>query len=195
MSGLAALLLFLAPPPGEARAVGRDEILEAMKRCQGYDLTATTNGARMQAEVVLHLVREARDRDPERRPLFVGREEWFAAYLERTRLSPERAPTFIRLAFENGQDMEVDYRVERVLAPWSGPAPQVAANVVIWWPKRPGAPEKYSYEDLLSTPKLKVTNERVITYRLLALADMIVYGDITGLRAGPPRASWPSCSA
>jgi len=46
---LAALLLLSALAPGavapsEARVVPRAEILAAMRTCQGYDLTATTNG-------------------------------------------------------------------------------------------------------------------------------------------------------
>lgn len=186
MSGFAALVLFLAAPPtAEARVIGRGPILEAMRKCQGYTLTATTNGARMQAEVLLRLVREARASDPERRPLFLGHEEWFSAYLERTGLGAERAPTFMRLAHDHKQDTEVDYRTERVLASPSASGPDLAANVVIGWPPQAGGPEAYSYEDLLSNPQLKVTNERVITYRLLDVAGMIVYSKVTGLRGRP----------
>ena len=48
-------------------------------------------------------------------------------------------------------------------------------------PHRPAS----SYEDTLSTPQLKVTNERVITYRLLDYGDMMVFDEITGFRGRP----------
>jgi hypothetical protein len=185
-AALLAWLLIAAPaeaPPG--RAVSREEILEAMRRSQGYNLEATTNGARLQAEVLLRLVREAREGDPERRPLFIGHEPWFSAYLERTGLTAEQAPLFERLAYEHGQDVEIDYRPERVIESVPDPPPEVAANVIVWWPARPGGPKSYSYEDFLSTPRLKVTNERVITYRLLERDGMMVFGDVEGLRGRP----------
>lgn len=95
-----------------------------MQASQGYDLTATTNGSRFQSEVVRRLARWARERDPEQSPLFIDHRDWFEAYLERTDLSAERAPLFVRLAHDYGQDMEVDYRRERVIdAAGPGPPP------------------------------------------------------------------------
>ena len=189
MSGSpAALLLWLLMPTAgtpPARAVPREEILEAMKESQGYNLEATTNGARLQAEVLLRLVRAARARDPERRPLLIGHAEWFSAGLERAGLTAEQAPLFQRLAFEHGQGIEIDYRTERVLDSAPGPPPDVAANVIVWWPEREGGPKSYSYEDPLSTPRLKVTNERVITYRLLDLEGMVVFDQVDGLTGRP----------
>jgi hypothetical protein len=183
-AGLLALLLS-SNIPGESLSVGRDQILEAMMQTQGFDPTATTNGPRFQAEVVLRLARDARAHDPEARPLFIGHAEWFSAFLARTRLVAERAPSFIRLAYEHAQDMEIDYRWDRVVRAVEGPRPDLAANVAIWWPRTREGPEAYSYEDLLSTPRLKVTNRRVITYRLLHFGDMLVFGEIEGLLGRP----------
>lgn len=186
MSGAAeGLLSLLVLTAAEPRAVGSDEILRSMARSEGYNLEATTNGARFQAEVILRLVREAQARDPERRPLFLGHGEWFSAYLQRTGLTAGEVPAFVRLAFEHGQDLEIDYREERVFESTPGAPPGLGANVIIWWPRRPGGPTKYSYEDLLSTPRLKVTNERVIAYRLVDFGDMVVYDEIEGLRGRP----------
>jgi hypothetical protein len=185
-------LALLAVPCGAAerfgaRVVERDEILQAMQQSRGYDVTATTNGPRFQSEVILRLVVAAETRDPSRRqPLFLGHREWFDAYLLRTGLTRDRAPQFVRLADEYGQDSIVDFRREAVLA--ATPAvnsPLRAANVCMWWAHREGGPASYSYEDLLSTPHLKVTNERVITYRLLDYGDMTVFNEITGLRGRP----------
>ena len=182
---LTALVLLAAPAPAP-QVVHRAEILAAMKARQGYDLTATTNGARFQAEVLLDLLRASRARDPGGAPLFIGHSEWFAAYLERTGLGPASAPLFMRLAHEYGQDVEVDGRAERVIEKVvEGTAPVLAANVTIGWSASGGKRSRYSYEDTLAVPDLKVTNERIITYRLLDCGDMVVYDEIEGLLGRP----------
>jgi hypothetical protein len=186
----AAFLVASLPARGAerfgARVVERDEILQAMKQSRGYSVTVTTNGPRFQSEVLLRLARDAEARDPGRQPLFIGHREWFEAYLERTGLTRDRAPLFVRLPDEYGQDAIVDYRPDRVVTGTPDiNAPLRAANVCIFWEKRPGGPESYSYEDTLSTPQLKVTNERVITYRLLDYRDMVVFNEVTGLRGRP----------
>jgi hypothetical protein len=178
-------LLLAAAAPEARRSLDEPEILEAMQQSQGFNLRATTNGARLQAEVALRLARRALAADPARTPLFVGHGEWFAAYLKRTESSAAQAPLFVRLAFEHKQDMEIDYRSERVLESIQGARPQLALNVRIWWPDTRGAAQEYSYEDTLSTPQLRVTNKRVITYRLLDFGDMVVFEDIEGLMGRP----------
>lgn len=190
--GIVAFLLPLSIPQARSletdtpRIVGRDEILQAMRSSQGYDPTATTNGARLQADVLLRLVRQARAQAPKRSRLVLGHSEWFSAFLERTGLSAERAPTFVRLAYEHGQDIEVDCRDARVPpGAAEGLRPDLAVNVRVWWPETRGGPKAYSYEDNLSTPRLKVTNRQVITYRLLDFGDMVVFGDIQGLQGRP----------
>lgn len=167
-------------------AVPQTEIVRAMRESQGYDLTATTNGARFQSEVLRRLARSRRAHDPRKSPLYIGHREWFQAYLERTGLGADSAPVFIRLAYDHGQDMLVDYRQERVVhAVASGPPLELALNVCIWWPEGRNRPGKYSYQDLLSKPQLKVTNERALSYRLLDFGDMTVFHDIQGLRGRP----------
>jgi len=184
-AGLFALLLAPATP-AQARPVAQEQILEAMRASQGFDPTATTNGARFQAEVLLRLCRQARARDPQGGPLFLGHAEWFSAYLARTGLAAEKAPPFVRLPYDYGQDMVVDYRMERVLREVTeGPSPALALNVRIWWPAARDRPTQYSYEDALSTPRLKVTNRRVISYRLLDLGDMVAFQEIEGLLGRP----------
>lgn len=170
---------------GAAHVVGGRDLLRAMRESQGYELTATTNGARFQSEVLGRLARRARASDPSQSPLFIDHRDWFGAYLERTRLTAERAPAFIQLSHEYGQDILVDYRRERVVGAATGPPPDLALNVCIWWPEVTGRPGKYSYEDLLSKPRLRVTNERVISYRLMDFGDMTVFDDIKGLRGRP----------
>lgn len=183
---LAALLLIGAAPSPPRAVVPRDELLAAMRLSQGFDPTATANGARLQAEVLLRLVRAAHARDPHGPPLHIDRETWFSALLERVGRTPETAPLYARLAYQHGQDTEVDYDADRVLAAVvEGPRPRLAANVFVGWRDTPGAPPQFSYEDTLSTPRLRVTMKRVITYRLVDYGDMVLYGEIEGLRGRP----------
>jgi hypothetical protein len=157
-----------------------------MREVQGYELTATANGPRLQADVVLRLVHEAAEKDPERRPLFVGHREWFEAFLARTGLAPEQAPLYVRRPWEVGQDLVVDHRREAVVdAVLQGPQPRVAANVRIFWAKGAGRPDEYSYDDTLSRPNLRVTQKRLITYRLVEYEDRLWYAEVAGLHGRP----------
>ena len=168
------------------QVVGPQELLKAMQEEQGYEPTATTNGARFQAEVLLRLAQQARSRDPKGPPLWVGHEDWYRAFLEVTGCTAERAPLYAQLAYQHGQDMLVEYGVDRVIRKVEkGPRPELAVNVVIRWPNGPGTPSRYSYRDTLSVPRLKVTNWRVISYRLLDFGDMVVYDEIEGLTGRP----------
>lgn len=168
------------------RVVSQEEILAAMRHSQGYSLTATSNGARLQVEVVLRLIREAQASDPERRPLYIGHREWYEAFLERTGLPPEQVPIYVRLPYETGQDMVVDHRRERVIEEVvKGPRPRMVANMRIFWADVPGAPEQFSYDDRLSDPNLRVTQKRLIRYRLVDYGDRIWYAEIDGLHGRP----------
>ena len=168
------------------RVVSRQEILAAMRQSRGYELTATANGPRLQAEVLVRLIAEGERTDPARRPLLFGHREWFDAFLERTGLPPERAPLYVRLPNDIGQDLVADYRRERVIGQvLQGPEPLHAANVRIYWNKAPAKPEQYSYDDTLSDPKLRVTQGRVITYRLVDYGDRLWYAEVEGLRGRP----------
>jgi hypothetical protein len=197
-ASLAALACLLCIPPhalpqaaGVAaipawRAVPTERLLEAMKEVRAYALTATANGPRLQADVVLALVHEAQARDPERRPLFIGHREWYEAFLARTGLPPSEAPLYVRRPYEVGQDMVIDYRREAVVeAILQGPQPRAVANVRIFWERVPGKPDEYSYDDNLSSPHLRVTQRRLITYRLVDYADRLWYAEIDGLQGRP----------
>jgi hypothetical protein len=172
--------------PAPWRVVPQERLVEAMGEVRSYDLTATANGPRLQADVVLALVRDAQAQDPERRPLLIGHREWFFAFLARTGLTPDRAPLYVRRPYEVGQDLVVDFRQERVVeAVLEGGRPQVAANVWISWVRAPGKPREYSYDDPLASPTLRVTQKRLITYRLLDYGDRRWYAQIEGLHGRP----------
>ncbi len=186
----ASLAIVLATVLGSARdtsstpvPVFMEEMLEAMRQVKGYSLTATANGARLEADVILSVIHEAATRDPERRPLLFGHQEWYEAFLARTGLTPAQAPLYARLSYEMGQDMIVDYRREHVIdAVLQGPPPRVAANVWIFWK---GGPDQYSYDDTSSRPNLRVTQKRLIRYRLVEYDDLIWYAEVSGLHGRP----------
>jgi hypothetical protein len=169
----------------EPRIVPQEEILDAMRQCRGYALTATANGSRLQADVLLHLIRRAAASDPQQRPLFLGHQEWFSAFLERTGLTLEEAPIYVRLPYEMGQDLVLDYRRDRVIeAVVKGLSPETVANVHLFWPEA-GKDNSLSYEDLLSDPTLRVTLKSEIHYRLLDYGDQLWFAEVTGVHGRP----------
>ena len=191
MRVVALLCLSVLPGPlagaeGGYNVVDRPEVLEAMRQHGDYDPAATTNGARFQAEVVFHLARQARERDPDGLPLLIGHEAWFRSFLELTGQTEDAAPQYVLLSYQYNQSIEVDYRPDRVIRKVEkGPAPELAVNVRIKWEDGPGRADRYSYLDTLSTPRFKVTNRQVITYRLLHFGDWAVYDEIEGITGRP----------
>jgi hypothetical protein len=168
------------------RTVPTERLLQAMKEVRAYDLTATANGPRLQADVVLSLLHEAEATDTERRPLFIGHREWYEAFLARTGLPPSKAPLYVRRPYEVGQDLVVDHRWESVVeAVLQGPQPRSVANIRISWARAPGKADEYSYDDNLSSPHLRVTQKRLITYRLVDYVDRLWYAEIAGLHGRP----------
>jgi hypothetical protein len=175
-----------APAPETPFRVPFSDVLDAIARRRGYDILATANGGRLQAEVLLDLGRVAREKRPDGPPLLIGHDEWFRALTQVAGIPAERAPIYTRLAWQNKQDVLVEYRPSRVIREVvKGPAPRLALDVTISWPAAPGAASEYSYEDTQSTPHLKVTDKRVITYHLLDYGDMIVLDQIEGLTGRP----------
>jgi hypothetical protein len=147
----------------------------------GYDVTATTNMARFQGQVLLRLARNARPDGP---PIYIHHDDWYHAYRRRVGDVGERAPVVVRLAHENEQDTWIEYRRERVVrSVRTGAEPDLAVNVVSRVPPQEG--ERFSYDDERSRPKLKITVEPLVRYRLLAVGDMIVFDQIEGLRGRP----------
>lgn len=187
--GFALLLLPHPPRPSPEqecaiRRVSRTEILDAMRSCgTDYDIAAMTNAGRFQAEVLLELARRSRAANPEGGRLFIRQEDWFQSFLQVTGLRADEVPLGARLAHRHGQNWVVETRSERVVREVKkGPAPLAALNVRLWWS---GGPWKYSYEDTLSTPHLRVSFRRVSTHRLLEFPDMIFYDEIEGLSVRP----------
>lgn len=172
-------------PSCQVRVVSRQELVQAMRQIQGYEIAATTNAPRFGAQVFLHLAAEAIAGGGEGL-LLIRQSDWFPAFLEVAGLGEEEAPPGARLAYEHRQDMLIDYTMDQVIdAVEEGPPPALALGVTIAWPHRSGGVREYSYEDTLSVPKMRVTSRRVVRYRLLAYDDMVVYDEMDGLSGRP----------
>lgn len=170
----------------DVRSVTEAELIVAMNHVTGFDPTATTNGARFQAEVILELVNTVADSGRLDKAMFITPDDWFAAFLTKTGLTAETAPQYVKLAHKHQQYMWVDARPDRVIdSVEKGERPKRAVNVMFWWPKVPGVAREYAYQDTLSTPNLNVTNHQVITYRLLDFGDRVFFDGINGLTGRP----------
>jgi hypothetical protein len=188
---LLALALLASPPAlaeqlcAEPYRATREEILLAMRDHGDYSLTSTTTSMRFGAEALLALVRRRQVVAPGRTQLLVGQNEWFAAHLETAGVTYAEMSAAARAGFEHRQDALVDYGpgvVERVV---SGPAPEMALDVTIFWPDSAGAPSEFSYEDTLSVPRLQVYDHRVIRFKLLQYDDMLVFDQVKGISVRP----------
>ena len=180
------LLPAAADEPSRTRRVAREELELAMSLHGDYDITKTTNVARLQVETLLRLVRTAQEADSTRQPLFISHQDWFVVFLKVAGITADAAPKFAKLAYQHGQDVLVEQRPERVIHHIkSGYPPQTAMNVTIYWPESRPGPDRYSYTDSLSIPRLQVTDHRVITYRLLDFGDIILLDEIQGLTGRP----------
>lgn len=168
------------------RRVTQAELVEAMNQVNGFDPTATTNGARFQAEVMFELVNTIADSGRLDKAMFITPEDWFRAFLVKTHLTEETAPQYVKLAHQHQQYMWVDARFDEVIEEVEeGERPVMALNVIFGWLDEPGVEEEYAYQDTLSTPNLNVTNHRVITYRLLNFGDRFFFDQIDGLTGRP----------
>ena len=193
---LRALAIFISIQAADVRTaasqgcpvqvVPRAELFRAMRLHGDYNLAATTNLARFQTDVFLQLARWAEARAPRGDPLLIRADDWYEGYLGVAKLTPEKAPEAIRLAYALGQVVQLDYRTDRVIREVeAGPQPRRAMNVRIWWQPGPGVPRKYSFRDTLSVPKLSATSQQTITYRLVEFDDMVAYDEVEGVSGRP----------
>lgn len=152
----------------------------------GYDATATTNVGRYFAGVIFRLARKAQSDDPNGMPLLIRHDDWFTAFLNVHGLEENTAPLYLTLAHQHQQDVLVDYNVSNVVKEVkTGGSLEIALNILLSWPDSEDAPDKYSFVDTLSSPTLRVTNKRVLRYRLLDFGDVIVFDEIKGITGRP----------
>jgi hypothetical protein len=135
--------------------------------------------------VMRALVDRARAAEPTTSRLLIHPRDYALAYMAATGLRADELPSFVRLPWAYGQYTLVDHGAERVIARADGERPALAISVVAWWPDSARRPQSYSYVDTLARPTLRVTNERVVTYRVLYFDDMVVHDDVHGIYGRP----------
>ena len=174
-------------PDATVRRVRYDELFDAMsaERQRGYALTTTSNAVRFQAGVLRTLALRAQAEDPSKARLLIDPHDNARAYMAATGLRAEELPHFVRLPWRHGQYVLVDYEARRVIARAEHARPPLAISVVAWWPDAAGVAQRYAYVDTLARPTLRVTNDRVVTYRVLYFDDMVVYDEVDGISGRP----------
>jgi hypothetical protein len=188
---LVLIAVCLQPPGAAAQAcpepyhVTRSEMLQAMSAHGDYSLTSTTTSMRFGAEALLAVVRRRQREAPGSTRLFIDQAEWFAAHRETAGVTYAEMSAAARAAFEHGQNALVDYGPQVVSQVVEGPAPLTALDVTISWPDTPGAPSQFSYRDTLSVPRIDVTDDRVVRFKLLAYEDMLVFDQVSGISVKP----------
>jgi hypothetical protein len=157
----------------------------AAELAKDYNAATTTNSARFFADVVLDLAADAQAADPHGPPLLLRHADWFDAFLDAAGIEASRVPLHVKLAYEYQQDVMIDYDIDRVIKSVDGERPRLAVSVQIGWPESLDLPSKYSYEDTLASPKLQITNHRMIRHRLLHFGDVVSYDDVNGMTGRP----------
>lgn len=170
-----------AQSPDSVRRVPAEAIEAAMRveAAKGYELKATSNGARLLPAVLLSLARDAMASNPTGGPLLVGHDEYFRAYLAVVGTTAEAAPVFARVPHDNREDQIVEYRRDRVLRGAGTPSPVLAVSVCGGWPE-PG-PGRYSFDDETTSPNLRSIHQRVNSYNLLDVDGLVVLQNIRGI--------------
>ena len=181
----------VAPSEGvalEVRVVSRADLEAAMAAEQAlpYNASITTNAARHFAGVVYRLAHDAQAANPHGPVLLIRYDDWFEAILNLTGLPAKEAPLHVRLAYDHRQHVLIDYDMDHVIkSVHGGEEPELALSVQVGWPASSDLPSHYSYEDTLTSPRLQVTNHRLIRQRMLYFDDLIVYDQVQGVTGRP----------
>ena len=166
--------------------IKHQKIFEAMDTQKGYDITATTNVARFQLFTLIQVAKNSLKQNPSKKLLYLNYLEWRKAYKMVSKLKNSQFPEFSNCAIIHKQNLLLDLRENKVIKKViKGPQPKFAFNVILGWPKTIYSKEFFFFNDTLSTPNLRVRNNRVITYRILDFGHMVMYDDINGIYGKP----------
>jgi len=172
----------------DVRRVSREIIETAMaeQAALGYNLLASTNSSRFETSVLLAIVRSAMAAGEEGPPLLLHHVDWYEAYRSVLGLEPRDVPEYIALAHEFGQDRIIDFHPARTtIEIKEGFEPEQVVRVKVGWPEEPGTPDRYTFTDTTTSPNLRITNRRQISYWLLDYGNFIVQDKIEGVQARP----------
>lgn len=186
------LLALAATWPGVAAAqaceqpprVPRHVIAEAMRAHGSYSLTSTTTAMVFASETLLAIVRQRQREAPRATQFLIDHEDWFKAHQETAGVDYARMSESARTAYENQQDILVDYGPQVVQEVKEGAAPRTALDVTLFSSDTAG-PSEFGYKDTLSVPKVDVYNTRVVRLRMLEYDSLLVFDEVTGISVKP----------
>jgi hypothetical protein len=178
-SGVAAAQTCEKPP-----RVPRHVIAEAMRAHGPYSLTSTTTAMIFGSEALLAIVRQRQREAPAATQFVIDHEDWFKAHQETAGVGYSEMSASARTAYENRQDLLVDYGPQVVQEVKEGAVPRTALDVTLFSSDTAG-PSEFGYKDTLSTPKMEVYNSRIVRFRMLVYDSLLLYDEVTGVSMKP----------
>jgi hypothetical protein len=186
------LLALAATWPGVAAAqaceqaprVPRHVIAEAMRAHGPYSLTSTNTAMVFGSEALLAIVRRRQREAPGATQFVIDHEDWFKAHQETAGVDYSRMSESARTAYENRQDILVDYGAQVVQEIKEGAIPRLALDVTLFSADTAG-PSEFGYKDTLSIPKMEVYNSRIVRLRMLEYDSLLLYDEVTGISMKP----------
>jgi hypothetical protein len=164
--------------------IPRHVIAEAMRTHGPYSLTSTTTAMVFASEALLAIVRQRQREAPGATQFLIDHEDWFRAHQETAGVEYARMSESARTAYENRQDILVDYGPQVVQEVKEGAAPRTALDVTLFSSDTAG-PSEFGYKDTLSVPKMDVYNTRVVRLRMLEYDSLMVFDEVTGISVKP----------
>jgi hypothetical protein len=186
-------LLFVAaswPATAAAQAceqpprIPRHVIAEAMRAHGPYSLTSTTTAAIFGSEALLAIVRQRQREAPGATQFLIDQEDWFKAHQETAGVDYSGMSESARTAYENRQDILVDYGPQVVQEVKEGAVPRLALDVTLFSSDTAG-PSEFGYKDTLSVPKIDVYNDRIVRFRMLEYDSLLLFDEVTGISVKP----------
>ncbi len=119
--------------------VSGNSLVTAMEKAasSAYDPTATTNGIRYHADVIINLLKaggiEHREESAEPVRLSISHKDWYEVF-KLVNCQDRAIPEYIELAHRYRQDIFVEYGPHIIKKVKHGGVPKLAANVSMCWP-------------------------------------------------------------
>jgi hypothetical protein len=164
--------------------IPRHVIAEAMRAHGPYSLTSTTTAAMFGSEALLAIVRRRQREAPGATQFLIDQEDWFKAHQETAGVDYSGMSESARTAYENRQDILVDYGPQVVQEVKEGAVPRLALDVTLFSSDTAG-PSEFGYKDTLSVPKVEVYNTRVVRLRMLEYDSLVLYDEVSGISVKP----------
>jgi hypothetical protein len=164
--------------------IPRDVIAEAMRAHGPYSLTSTTTAAIFGSEALLAIVRRRQREAPGATQFVIDHEDWFKAHMETAGVDYSRMSESARTAYENRQNVLVDYGPQVVQEVKEGAVPRTALDVTLFSSDTAG-PSEFGYKDTSSIPKMEVYNTRVVRFHMLEYDSLLLFDEVTGVSVKP----------